>query len=298
MNRIDISKLKNNSPLYIIGHSKPDVDTIFSSYLLSNIFAFLGIESYPCILEDNYQIDLYNKRIIDDYLEYKPVIIKYDDISKYNFVLVDHNDPIQSIGDRGNIILCIDHHQNVNKLNNPILGNNCANCLFIYELFKNIYSFNEFEKQLINMAIFTDTLFLKTNRYKQEDETLLKKLNTNLDNNKMLEKYFIPTDISIGINNYIKKSDRDFSYNGVMFSSSVIQLLSCDKEIVLEYENAILNKDDNHFGILRDLKNSKTYVFYKIQNNFQKNIYDYVASRTTVLKEVYNFIDLLKNKRC
>ena len=294
MNKIDILKLKRFEPIYIIGHKNPDVDTVFSSYLLSNIFNFLGIESYPCTLEDNYKLDLYNKRIITDYLDYNPVVIKKDEINKYNFVLVDHNDPIQSLENSANIILCIDHHQNSNKLNNTIIGTSCANSLFIYKLFKDIYPFNDKEKQLIVVATFTDTLFLKTNRYKKEDEDLVKELGINLNNNEMLKKYFIPTDINLGINNYIKNSDRDFSYEGVTFSSSVIQLLECNKQIILDYKNAVLNKEDNHLGILRDLGEGKTYAFFKIDDYYQEISYDYVASRTTVLPEVYNYIKTLK----
>lgn len=293
MNRVDILKLKYFAPLYIIGHKNPDVDTVFSSYLLSNIFNFLGIESYPCMLEDNYKVDLYNKRIIDDYLDFRPVIIKNDEINKYNFVLVDHNDPIQSLEDSKNVILCIDHHQNTNKLKKVVLGNYCANSLFIYKLFKDIYPFSEKEKQLIMLATFTDTLFLKTNRYKKEDESLVKELNVTLDNNEMLKKYFIPTDISLGIDNYIKESDRDFSYEDLVVSSSVIQLLKCDDQVICEYKNAILNTKDNHLGMLRDLGNGKTYAFFKIKDSFKEIVYNYVASRTTVLPELFDYIKLL-----
>lgn len=294
MNRIDILKLKKSEPLYIIGHKKPDVDTVFSSYLLNNILNFLDIESYSCIIENDYELDLYNKRIITDYLDYQPIVIKKTDINKYNFILVDHNDPIQSIGDGNNIILCIDHHQNSEKIDNVILDKCCANSLLIYKLFKDIYPFSEKEKQLIAIAIFTDTLFLKSNRYKKEDEALLNELNVNLDSNKMLERYFIPTDISLGINNYIQLSDRDFSCEGTTFSSSVIQLLKCKKEIILEYKNAVKDKCDNHLGILRDLVNGKTYAFFKIENHYQELVYDYIVSRTTILIEVFNYIKSLK----
>lgn len=294
MNEIDILNLKNNSPIHIIGHKNPDVDTVVSSYLLSNIFNFLGIASYPCVLDENYEMDLYNKRIINDYLEYNPIIIKSNEINRHNFVLVDHNDPIQSLGTDKNILLCIDHHQNSNMLDKVILGNYCANALFIYKLFKNIYHFNEKERQLIMLAIFTDTLFLKTNRYKNIDEELAKELNINLDNNQLLDKYFIPTNIECGISRYIKKSDRDFSYEDTTFSSSVIQLLKCDDMIIAEYRDAVLSKDDNHLGILRDLNKGKTYVFCKIYDCFKEMTYDYVASRTTVLPEIYNFIKIIK----
>ncbi len=162
MERINL--LKQYEPLYIIGHKKPDVDTVVSSYLLSNILNFLGIKSYYCILSNDYEIDKYNKRIIDDYLEFNPVIIDIKDLGKYNFVLVDHNDPIQSVGSNANIVFGIDHHKDSKQLSSIILSDLCCNSLHIYNYFKDIYSFNSKEKELVMIATLADTLFLKTDR--------------------------------------------------------------------------------------------------------------------------------------
>ena len=286
-----INDLKKYEPLYIIGHKRPDVDTMVSSYLLCNIFNYLGIKSYYCILSSEYEIDKYNKRIIDDYLNYNPVIIDVKNIKNYNFVLVDHNDPNQSVGLSSNIAFCIDHHKNSNKLDNLILTDLCSNSLFIYDYFKDIYNFNAKEKELVMLAVLTDTLFLKTDRYKDKDKILVKELGISMDSNKLLEKYFIETDLSMGLDKYLEKSDRDFTYYGISFTSSVIQLLKVKDTFVHEYRDAIKRMNQNHLGMLRDLINNKTYVIFKINNEVIEFNYDFIASRaSTVIPDVIRFL--------
>ena len=40
--------------VYILGHMKPDADSIFSSIILNNILKFLGCKSHFCLLQNNY----------------------------------------------------------------------------------------------------------------------------------------------------------------------------------------------------------------------------------------------------
>lgn len=289
-----INKVKGNAPIYVLGHRKPDVDTAVSSYLLSNILNKLGIEAYPCILNEGYEFDEYNNNIIKDFFDYNPVVINIKDINKYNFILVDHNDPIQSLKENINIIWCFDHHKNSNQINNLTIGKYCANSLFIYDYFKDMYEFNDKEKTLILMAVFTDTLFLKSDRFTDNDKKIINGLGVNLDSELLLRKYFIETDLSKGIKNYLKKSDRDFCYYGINFTSSVIQLINCNLDIINEYENAIKEKDENHLGLLRDLSNNITYAFFKVNDNLKKLKYNRIVSRQTILSDV--ILKLEENK--
>lgn len=294
----ELIELKKYEPIYIIGHKKPDVDTIFSSYLLSNILNYFNIESYPCILNDGYVINQYNGSIINDYLEFNPKVIDINDIGKYHFAIVDHNDPIQSVDEKNNIVFGMDHHKNSNKLNNILFSDLCSNCLFIYDYFKEIYPFNKYEKTLIMVATLTDTLFFKTDRYKEKDKKLVEELNIKLDNIKLLNKYFIETDLSMGIDKYTEKSDRDFSFKDITFSSSVIYVKKEDLEKMNEYKNIIFSKDWNHLGIWVDLEKNKTYVYFKVNNNYKEIVYNFIASRAaTVMPDITKYLEknIIKN---
>ena len=45
-------------------------------------------------------------------MNYNPKIINKEDILKYKYFSVNHNDVKQSINDKSLVIDCIDHHQN------------------------------------------------------------------------------------------------------------------------------------------------------------------------------------------
>ena len=291
---IDVKELKKYEPLYIIGHMKPDVDTIVSSYLLSNIFNHLGIASYPCVLNKGYEINKYNKNIIDDYFHFVPIVIDENDIMNHNFVLVDHNDPIQSIGSASNVVFGMDHHQNLNFNDNIIFSDLCSNSLFIYNYFKDIYSFNDKEKNLVLIASLTDTLFLKTDRCKLKDRALIDELGISFDSDELLNKYFIETDLSKGLSFIIENSDRDFSFFDVHFTSSVIYVKNSNNSTRMEYKNLIMTGDKNHLGMWSDLEENKTYVYFKlVQHKFEKE-YNTVASRaSTVMPDIINYLEHL-----
>jgi inorganic pyrophosphatase/exopolyphosphatase len=104
--------------------------------LLSNVLSSFGIECYPCILSQEYNLDTYNGKIIEDFFEYNPVLINTNDINKYNFILVDHNDPKQSIGINSNVIFGIDHHKDSGTFKNILISDYSSTSLFIYDYFK------------------------------------------------------------------------------------------------------------------------------------------------------------------
>ena len=99
-------------------------------------------------------------------------IIKEKDIPKYKYFLVDHNDSKQSVNNKNLIIGGIDHHPDSNNLNNIILGKYASTCLQIYDIFKNKYSFNKEEKNLIYYATMRDSYFGKSIRYQEKDKKL------------------------------------------------------------------------------------------------------------------------------
>ena len=294
---IDINSLKKYEPIYVIGHNNPDVDTMLSSYLLSNILKYFGIKSYYCFLREGYTPSSYNGRLVNDYLDFNPIIIDNNDVSNYHFALVDHNDPMQSIKTAENVVFGMDHHRDSGKASNILFGKTCSNGLFIYEYFKDIYNFSEKEKELIYLTTMCDTLFFKSDRYTSYNRDLINELGIDLDSEKLLKKYFAPTDLSMGIKKYLEKSDRDFAYHGVLFSSSVIHSFD-DNNKILEYKEEISKRNDNHLGMWRDLTNNKTYAFLKVNGQFTEFQYDLIASRaSTVMLDVIEFLKQQKNEK-
>ena len=76
---MNFERFKEFEPLYIIGHKKPDVDSVVSTILLANIFKSNGIVAYPCFLKEEYDIDEYNLGVLNDCCSLND-IIKIDNI--------------------------------------------------------------------------------------------------------------------------------------------------------------------------------------------------------------------------
>ena len=105
-----INDLKNYNELYIIGHNNIDCDSYFSSYILFRVLSSFKINVKFCILDD-YNILEEDKKQINDFKIEEPIVINRKDIDDKYFILVDHNDPSQSLeNDNCNIVLSIDHH--------------------------------------------------------------------------------------------------------------------------------------------------------------------------------------------
>jgi inorganic pyrophosphatase/exopolyphosphatase len=293
---MNINTLKKYQPIYVIGHSKPDADTILSSKVLSDIFNDNGIESYYAILENNYDLTGSDKNMINDCLSYNPIIIKNEDKDKVNYFLVDHNDPAQSVGYDCNVIGCIDHHVDSNKINNKLLFSYCSTALSIYNMFKDDYSFSNEQLNQLYYATLSDSTFYKSSRFENKDKNLIIEMGFNEDVNALFRKYFKGTDLSEGIevafNNGYKKYDLD----GIKFESSYIETF--DEKGLDKYINLIENYENNFLGLWIDYNNIKTYAYFKYNDNIQEFEYDLIASRaTTVMNDVLNYLNNDKTKK-
>ena len=184
-----INELKKYKELYIIGHNNIDCDSYFSSYILYKVLKKQGINVIFSIL-DTYNILEEDKKAINDFKIEDPVIIDSKDINNKKFILVDHNDPDQSIKTVDNIVLSIDHHIESNKVKNCYSLEYTSTCLYIYDIFRDVYKFNQKERDIIALTVMSDSCFLTTSRFKVSDQELYKELNTSLDVNKIRKKYY------------------------------------------------------------------------------------------------------------
>ncbi len=285
MNTVEyIKKLKKFEPIYVIGHSNIDIDSAISSKILSEIFNFFNIKSYYAILDKKYRFDKYNKKMLDACSNFEPKIITFNDITKHNYFLVDHNDFLQSVGKGVNVVGCIDHHPNSKKIKNAIITDCCATSLYLYELFKNIYKFTDEQKKQIFMAFLNDSTFGKSSRYKQSDKKLIEELGFSTDYEELFQKYFIPTDLTNGITDAIYNGHKKYQFGNTYFESGYIETFGTDG--LKEYEKTVKNLK-NFLGIWIDYEELITYVFFSYNDTFKKWKYNFVASRaTTILNDV------------
>lgn len=286
-------ELKKYEPLYIIGHKKPDVDSVISSILLSNIFKSKDIECYPCFLDEKYDIDEYNAGVLKDCVSLDDIIIKKND-DDCNYVLVDHNDPIQSVGFGKKIVWGIDHHKDAKILSNIVLNDFCACSLFIYNSFKDKYEFSNEEKFMIYMAALTDSLFFKGSRFSDKDKVLIDELGFDFDPNVMFKKYFISTDLSMGIDELFLDVSKSYVYNRVCFFSIVVKTFNEFDYMKKEFREKVYNTN-NCLGMWIDLDREITYAYFNLDGDVKEFIYDFIASRAaTVIPDVFKYIDSLK----
>ena len=166
---MDLLKYKKYEPIYVIGHSNIDIDSAVSSKILCDLFNDFGVKAYYAVLDKKYDFDLYNQKMIDACMEFKPKVIKKEDVNKYNWFLVDHNDKLQSVGMDANVIASIDHHPNCNQIEDITITDVCSTALFIYNEFKDKYEFSKEQKYQIFMAFLNDATFGKASRYKESD---------------------------------------------------------------------------------------------------------------------------------
>ena len=94
-----------NEKVYVLGHANPDADSIFSSYILTQILKSKKINAEFCILNKDYNFSNKDKELIEAFLPEKPTIITNTKDKKY--ILVDTN----SKNDLVNVIGAFDHHK-------------------------------------------------------------------------------------------------------------------------------------------------------------------------------------------
>lgn len=286
---MNFDMFKEYVPLYIVGHKRPDVDSVISTILLHEILKSKGIECYPCFLDSGYEIDEYNKKMIDDCTDINVKTISLN--NDYNYILVDHNDPTQSVGFGKKIVWGIDHHKNSNILSNIVIGNTCSCSLLIYKYFKNDYSFSNEEKFMIYMASLADSLFFKGSRFSDDDKELITELGYDLDANEMFKKYFIPTDLSQGLDDLFRHVTKSYNYKGVKFDSLVVKTYNEYEYLKQDFEKKIKDRP-NFLGVWIDFDREMSYAYFNFNGMVKEFMYDFLASRAaTVIPDVYSYID-------
>jgi inorganic pyrophosphatase/exopolyphosphatase len=285
---MNLLSLKKYEPIYVIGHSNIDIDSGVSSKIMADILNNMGICAYYAVLENKYEFDAYNKKMIDDCMDFKPVVVSYEDIQNHNWFLVDHNDRLQSVGMDANVIGAIDHHPNASNVEDVEITDVCCTALHLFNKYKDEYEFSDEQKFQIYMAFLNDSTFGRASRYKESDEEIAKLLGFNYDYTELFKKYFVPTDLSDGVESKLYNGHKKYQFDDVYFESGYIEQFGIDG--LDDYIN-IINSMDAFLGVWVDYENSKTYAYFKYNGTLKVFYYDFVASRaTTILNDVIEYL--------
>ena len=244
-----------NKKIYIISHHKPDADSIISTILLNNILKSFGIDSISSIRDNN----IIDKDLVNDYIDDKLEVI--DNLEDKYFILVDHNN-LDGIN-KNNVIASIDHHRITNEVEDIIEIEYASCALLIYDLFKNKYKFNNKEKELIALSVLSDTEYLNSSRFTEEDKVLYEELNIDININDIRNKYFKVTDFNNEISKNLKEDYKEYIRNNNTIKRSIIKSYSKEKDI---YYNIYVNEmENNNIDLLIwcDYESKKTYIHYK-----------------------------------
>lgn len=255
-----IIKKAKKQEVYVLGHNNPDADSIFSSYLLSNILNKLNIKAHFAILKDNYTYCNGDKKLIQDYLKEQPIMV--DNIKDKKFILVDHNHLDGLV--KKNVIGAIDHHTITNEIYDTLEMEYASTGLLIYDLFKNQYSFSEYEKQLIALTVFADTEYLCSPRFTKEDEKLLQQLHVQLDVKQLQQKYFFINNFEDTIEHNLKMNYKEYDVQGKQVCRTLIYSYNKEYEDYFDtYVTYLKTKQESWLMIWANYENKETTFYYE-----------------------------------
>lgn len=163
---------------YVFGHKSPDTDSIMSALVMTEYLKKKGIDAKA------FRQGELNKEVeyILDYLkiEAPEMLPKLEAGSK--IVLVDHNDPLESVENIDELVVTdvVDHH--AIKLNTSYPTNfraeavGCTNTV-LYKMFKEAgFEISENIAIMMLSAIISDSLLFKSPTFTKEDEQVVQEL--------------------------------------------------------------------------------------------------------------------------
>lgn len=288
INRVDFNELSEYKEIYVIGHANPDADSIFSSYVLSKILKKKGINAKFSVLKDYYTYSYEDEKVIKTYLKEDPVILNNDMTEELNFILVDHNDPEQSIK-KGNVLCAIDHHIDSKKILNCYTEEYTSTLLYIYDLFKEEYKFSEYEKKLVAISVLCDSKYLASSRFGIKDKRLFNELNQNIDVRKFREEFFKVTDLNKKIEDIFKDNYKKYSFDTKIINRVNVKAYKESRKYLEDYTNYMQNLDGIWLLIWCEYDTNKSYIVVKNNNKITKIAVNYIAtSSVLVIKELIN----------
>lgn len=279
MKKVNILNVLNNKKIIILGHENPDVDSIFSMYLLNKVFLYLNINSQICIPDK--KIDNNTKEICEfcnlSYINYFSNNLPEDE---YLF-LVDHYEDTRF---NNEIIGCFDHHPTIKEFDYKIYknGNFSSTTKLIYDLFKSENIFDNKDELLVYVSILVDTQCLKSSKFNKEDNKFLEcfeKKNPNINYKKIQNLSLGITNLNQDINLVAYNGLKQYYFNNYSIQSSYISANNhINHNEYIEFIQNNLNCDLFIFLFINYQENST--IVYKIsKNDIKTESFDKLLSR-------------------
>lgn len=299
---IQLKNIKNtvqNNTVYVTGHKRPDVDSYISMIYTSELLKKFDIHAVPILLIDTEEIDEITSSVIK---KLNCPILEKITPSKNDYVfLVDHNNPVESVGE-GKIVGIIDHHseENINAIFKIVKKSGSASKI-IYEIYESLsFNLNAADKKRILYSLSIDTCALMSSKAQKEDkifsDELCKELNMSI--NQVKKETLFETNLNQSIDTILKNGLKNYIINGFKVSASYVETLNKStftdsklKELLHSIDDT---EDDLRLLTFYDFLSGKTIVHSSGKLSKYVNIieYPYVASRsTTIMPQIRNILN-------
>ncbi|MBR2027549.1 MAG: DHH family phosphoesterase [Oscillospiraceae bacterium] len=267
--------------VYITGHRNPDADSLVSAKIMQDILADSGINAQWVVWQGD-KADPVSIALLEDVMDRQPLVLTESETDGKKFLLVDHNDVLQSVGDKSLAAAAIDHHSPSGQLENVNLSDYCCTALYIYMMFRDRYDFSDKQKEQIFRAVLGDSVFGRSSRYKPaKDGDAVKLLGYSTDYDEYFKKYFVPTDLTDCITAFAENGVKSYKYSWAEMKSGYIEAM--DTNLLEQYKTFVQNYNGNFLGIWLDYSVPKTYAFFKFDGRLYEYVYDCVASRAALI---------------
>lgn len=278
---MDLNILKNYGTVYITGHRNPDADSLVSAKIMQDILTDSGIAA-QWVIWQNDKVDPVSEALLSDVMEIQPIVLADSDIQDKRFLLVDHNDVLQSVYDKNIVLAAIDHHSPSGQIEHLFFSDHCCTALYIYMMFRDRYSFSDRQREQIFRAFLGDSVFGRSSRYKADkDGSAVRLLGYSNDYEEYFEKYFVPTDLADYKKAFAENGVKSYKYSWAEMKSGYIEAM--DTKLMAEYKAFVQNYDGNFLGIWLDYSVPKTYAFFKYDGTMYEYKYGCVASRAALI---------------
>ena len=276
--------------MIILGHEKPDVDSVISGYLLEKLLKNRGYD-VEFIIPDKY-VDSETNGICMKYGLNPSKFIKDLPKEKSEYILVDHSDREVN----GEIVLVLDHHPKVRGKEIEHYYNEEISSTSLLITKGNEKEFSTNDLRLSFLAAYVDTASFHSTKGRKEDEEYIKKIciDKDIDYEELYKEGLCLTEVqdipSTSLNG-LKK----YNFDNIIFESSYVQLEGTivDKHTISEIINYLKNyyinisNVDYFVFIAHDMTKFKTDAYVISKDNVRVINYDQYTSRgETIIPEV------------
>lgn len=262
--------------VYVIGHKRPDADSLFSSYLLSNILNKLGVRAQFAVLSEEYEYSKKDCFMIRDVFHETPVVVSED----HFFVFVDHNslDGLK----KENVFGAFDHHVITEDVYDTLEIEYASTGLLLYDLFKEVYSFSDYEKYLVLLTVLSDTDYLSS-RYTLEDQELVEELGISFDVEELRAKYFQNNDFLLPVSENLNSDYKEYLWKDCVVKRSILASSTKEyEEYYKEYISYLEKNSEERLLIWCCYDTKSTYIYFR---GFFKKL-DYILTSTHLVLQM------------